>query len=191
MEKHLILASASPRRRELLTQAGFRFEVIPSKKEEPVLGLSPQKTVEALSFQKAQDICEKLEEGFVVLGADTVVSLDGTILGKPHSEKEAYEMLLSLQGRSHTVYTGVTLLEKGKEPITFSCGTSVEVFPMSPEEINAYIQTGEPMDKAGAYGIQGAFCVYVKEIRGDYYNVVGLPVSRVYRALNKLGVDRA
>lgn len=186
----LILASASPRRRELLSQIGISYEVIPSKKEEVVTGRIPSEVVQELAKQKAEDIAGQISEAGLVLGADTVVVRDEAIIGKPRSEEEAFQILEGLQGRMHQVYTGVALsLRKSDgtiETTTFYEATDVVVFPMSREEMLAYIATGEPMDKAGAYGIQGAFAAYIKEIHGDYNNVVGLPVGRVYQEIKML-----
>ena len=191
----LILASASPRRHELLNIAGLSHEVITSGADEDVSEPDPCRLVEALSAKKACSVCETvavkedLEEDFTVIGADTVVALDGIILGKPRDAEEAGRMLRTLSGRGHIVCTGVTLQGRigGKEYAhTFSEVSTVYVADLSDEEISAYIKTGEPLDKAGAYGIQGAFCRYVTHIEGDYFNIVGLPVSRVYRELKKI-----
>ncbi|MCD2492376.1 Maf family protein [Lacrimispora sp. NSJ-141] len=183
----LILASASPRRKELLSLTGLPFTVIPGNGEEVIHTSDPAEAVEALSREKAEAVCGRAGEEDVIIGADTVVALDSLILGKPAGEEEAFSMLKRLQGREHAVYTGVTVLEKGKplERVTFSEKTTVHVLPMTDEEILDYIATGEPMDKAGAYGIQGRFAVYVRGIEGDYQNVVGLPVSRLYGFLRK------
>lgn len=186
----IILASASPRRRELLTQIGIEYEVIPSKKEEVITSNVPSIIVQELSRQKAEDIVLKQkQEGRIVLGADTVVAFDGEVMGKPTTQKEAYEMLSKLQNAVHQVYTGVTLSYLAGEKInsyTFFEETEVSVYPMTEKEILAYIASGDPMDKAGSYGIQGSFAAYIKGIRGDYNNVVGLPVGRVYQELKKL-----
>ncbi len=185
----IILASASPRRRELLHQIGLETEVLPSRIEEKPTATQPEEVVEELSRQKCLDVAGKVQENGVVLGADTVVALDGKIMGKPGSAGQAAEMLKSLQGRSHQVFTGVTLAEVQKGRIvrqeTFSERTEVFLFPMTEEEIEAYILSGEPFDKAGAYGIQGSFARHVKSIEGDYNNVVGLPVAAVYQRLKK------
>ena len=174
----LILASGSPRRDELLNTAGLFHEVIVSGADEDVSEPDPCALVEKLSARKAEDVFCQVEEDkdFAVIGADTVVALDGVILGKPHSEVDAARMLrLTLHGRIG-----------GKECArTFSEVSHVHVAPLTDEEIQDYIATGEPMDKAGAYGIQGAFCRYVTHIEGDYFNIVGLPVSRVYRELKQ------
>ena len=192
----IILASASPRRKELLKQVGISFRTMPSIKEEIVTKTEPQDVVEELSYQKAVDICSQLseqgKEDFVVIGADTVVSCWGKIMGKPEDKEDAYQMLYELQGKSHQVYTGVTLAWKYKDTPamfhTFHECTDVTVYPMSEEDIRRYIDSGEPMDKAGAYGIQGLFAAYIQGICGDYNNVVGLPVGRVYQELMSRGL---
>ena len=186
----LILASGSPRRDELLNTAGLFHEVIVSGADEDVPETDPCALVEKLSARKAEDVFRQIKEDadFAVIGADTVVALDGVILGKPHSEADAARMLRLLSGRAHHVCTGVTLHGRveGRECArTFSEVSHVYVAPLTEEEIHSYIATGEPMDKAGAYGIQGAFCRYVTHIEGDYFNIVGLPVSRVYRELKE------
>lgn len=195
MNQKIILASASPRRRELLAQIGLEFEVKVSNKEEVYTSTKPQKIVEELALMKAENVASDLQaEGVelkntIVIGADTIVVRDEEILGKPKNEDHAYEILLSLQGRAHEVYTGVAILSYNnageKEIINHAVETKVHVHEMSEEEIHAYIATGDPMDKAGAYGIQGSFAAYVDGIEGDYYNVVGLPVSYVYQQLKK------
>ena len=183
--KSIVLASGSPRRKELLTQIGLEFTVIPSTKEEEIRFEDPALTVEDLSRQKALDVSGKAPAGSIVIGADTVVSLDGRILGKPHDAQEAVQMLKLLQGRTHEVFTGVTIVEKGKEEeaFTFSDRTLVRIYPMTEEEIRAYVATGDPLDKAGAYGIQGLFAAYVESIDGSFYNVMGLPVGRLYQEI--------
>ena len=191
-----ILASASPRRKELLEQIGINPEIIPSSLDENITETSPDKVVMSLSGQKAMDIASSIEPAentaALILGADTVVSIDGRILGKPHSHEEAALMIRTLQGRTHQVYTGVTIIlkEKSEESRdirisreTFSVKTDVRVCPMDEAEILDYSNSQEPMDKAGAYGIQGSFAKYVKEIEGDYNNVVGLPVSAIYQKI--------
>lgn len=186
--KPIVLASGSPRRRELLTQIGLEYTVIPSKKEEQLRFTQPDEIVMDLSRQKAEDIADQVAPGTIVIGADTVVALDGEILGKPHTPDKAVKMLSRLQGRSHQVYTGVTILEKGEAEdsfITFSEKTEVHIYPMSEEEIRRYVASGDPLDKAGAYGIQGAFAAYVQGITGDYYNVMGLPIGRLYQELKE------
>ena len=210
----LVLASASPRRRELLSQIGLEFTVMPSKKEENAKATEAGALVQELSRQKAVDIWEQLSGGqgqnpdadqeqiaeetqepnlngkrqpeLLVIGADTVVCCEGKILGKPHSREAAAEMLTALQGRSHEVYTGVTLYSQSETVSFFEC-TQVEFYPMTEVEISEYIDSKEPMDKAGAYGIQGLGARFVKGIRGDYNNVVGLPVGRLYQELKSRG----
>ena len=185
--KHLILASASPRRRELLAQIGIGTEVIPSSVEEKVTKTQPSEVVEELSRQKCLDVAERLGRDGIILGADTVVAVEGRILGKPGTPQKASEMLMSLQGKEHQVCTGVTLAEVKEGQIvkteTFSEKTSVFIYEMTEEEIWEYVSSGDPLDKAGAYGIQGAFAKYVEKIDGDYNNVVGLPVAAVYQRL--------
>lgn len=198
----IILASGSPRRKELLSQIGIEYDVVVSNIEEYTDETGPDKIVEALSRQKALATAEGCDnaqkepataEGCdgtrIILGADTVVSVDGIILGKPSSKEDAYRMLKLISGRNHEVYTGVTLVKKSGEDrkiITFSEKTLVYVKEMTDEEIWNYIESGEPMDKAGAYGIQGRFAAFVEGIDGDYNNIVGLPVSRVYDMLKRL-----
>ncbi len=210
----LVLASASPRRRELLSQIGLEFTVMPSTKEENAKTTEAGALVQELSYQKAVDIWEQLSGGqgqnpdtdqeqiseetqepnlngkrqpeLLVIGADTVVCCEGKILGKPHSREAAAEMLTALQGRSHEVYTGVTLYSQSETVTFFEC-TQVEFYPMTEVEISEYIDSKEPMDKAGAYGIQGLGARFVKGIRGDYNNVVGLPVGRLYQELKSHG----
>lgn len=191
--KRIILASASPRRISLLRQIGLDADVVPSDIEEKAASAEPSAVVKELSVQKCLDVAEKTgkesgEEHWVI-GADTVVASDGQILGKPASPAQAAEMLRGLQGRKHQVYTGVTiaLVREGKvsDVETFAEKTEVFLFPMSEEEIQEYIRTGEPFDKAGGYGIQGVFARYVEKIEGDYNNVVGLPAAAVYQRLKK------
>lgn len=211
--KTVILASASPRRSELLWQVGIEPVVEPSHVEEVITSTHPAAVVMELSAQKAEDIAAlHRQEEAVVIGADTVVAVDGQILGKPKDREDAIRMIGMIQGREHQVYTGVTLIFCGPEKqmaagepdehgtvvseargcsgapgsrVTFAEETDVQVYPMTREQIEAYVDTGEPMDKAGAYGIQGRFAAYVKGISGDYNNVVGLPVGRVCQELRE------
>lgn len=185
----VVLASASPRRKELLLQIGIVPEVIPSRVEEKVTSRLPSRVVEELSQQKARDVAADCKTGDLIIGSDTVVAVGGTILGKPRSHEEACRMIESLAGRTHQVYTGVTLIRKNKEQdeeITFFDETDVEVCAMTKEEIREYAMTEEPMDKAGAYAVQGCFAKYIKSLRGSYANVMGLPVSRLYQELKNL-----
>lgn len=190
----IILASASPRRKELLAQIGLVFEVQVSDVEEKVSTTVPYYLVQGLSRQKAEAVFHALAgtgEEVLVIGADTVVSCDGRILGKPESSEHAKEMLRLLQGRSHEVYTGVTLLHRAGESENTSSiegksfyeATKVNFYPMSESEIDDYVATGDPLDKAGAYGIQGICARYISGIEGDYNNVVGLPVGRLYQEM--------
>ena len=198
--KKIIRASGSPRRRELLSQIGLSFTVRVSEADEHTEETKPEKLVCILSERKAlavwDELTEEEKEESILIGADTVVAVDDRILGKPADETEAFRMIELLQGRSHQVYTGVTILRQGGlQPLadeTNTCSiqkkqffekTDVLVYPMSEEEITAYVKTGEPLDKAGAYGIQGSFAAYIQGINGDYSNVVGLPVGRLYHEL--------
>lgn len=189
MKKRLILASGSPRRRELLEKLGWEFEVTVSGGEERYTSLKPAEIVQELALSKAADVAAGLSDrrNTVVIGADTIVALDGRILGKPSDEEQAFRMLSALEGRSHEVYTGTAVLDFDgngiRNDILHAEETKVFVHAMSEEEIRSYIATGEPMDKAGAYGIQGKFAAYIDRIEGDYYNVVGLPVSYLYHQL--------
>ena len=193
-KKRIVLASASPRRSELMKQAGFTFEIQVSKKEEVYQSERPDEIVEELSLLKAEDVAQSLEqENVIVIGADTVVALDGKILGKTKSKEDAFTMIQSLQGRAHQVYTGTAILifdEFGScRTVNHAVRTEVFVNPMSEEEIKTYVQSKEPMDKAGAYAIQGLCAKFIKEIKGDYYNVVGMPISRLYQEVKNMGMS--
>lgn len=188
-KRRILLASQSPRRRELLSQAGFVYEVEPSQVEEHTTRTIPWEIVMELSRQKTLDISRRHKDPeLLVVGADTIVAYGDRILGKPHSAEAAVEMLTLLQGSRHQVYTGVTLVwtEQGEERIhTFYEKTEVEFYPMSQEEIYRYVDTGDCMDKAGAYGIQTQFGIYIKGIHGDYNNVVGLPIAALYQEMKR------
>lgn len=186
----LILASRSPRRRELLGLMGCTdFEIRPARGEEVAdPALTPERLVEELSRQKAREVAAEAEEEDVIVAADTVVAADGRILGKPKDAGDAAEMLRLLSGRAHTVYTGVTV-RRGEREVTEHEATEVVFRPLTQKEIAAYVATGEPMDKAGAYGIQGRGCVLVERLCGDYFNVMGLPVCRLARILRAFGID--
>lgn len=183
----LILASASPRRSELLRQAGYQFRVAVPQVDETVLTpMPPAALVRHLAERKAQAVAAQFP-GDTVLAADTVVALEDTIFGKPDSPQQATAMLRQLSGREHQVYTGYCV-RRGEWMESCWVETKVTFFPISSEEIAAYIATGEPLDKAGAYGIQGRGALLVRDIQGDFYNVVGLPLSQVYRTLQKVGI---
>ncbi len=186
----IILASQSPRRRELLSRMGItHFDVLPAQGGEHIdHSLPAGLLVEALARQKAAEIAACAPPDAVIIAADTVVALDNEILGKPHTAQEAAEMLQKLSGRQHTVYTGVAVRQNDTELVEREAA-QVHFRPLSPQEIRAYIATGEPMDKAGAYGVQGYGCLFVEGIVGDYYNVMGLPVCRLGRMLRQFGVD--
>ena len=201
----MILASASPRRKELLEQIGAEFVICPAKGEEVITETDPSAVVMELSRQKAEEVAYGVliyneqhadlttPQDILVIGADTVVAYENQILGKPKDEEDARRMLTMLSGKTHSVYTGVTFVFIDKEGRTgehcFFEKTEVCMYPLKEEEIDRYIQSGDPMDKAGSYGIQGRFAIHIKEIRGDYNNVVGLPVARLYQELQKLGVS--
>ena len=201
----IILASASPRRKELLEQMGILFEICPAKGEEIITKTLPQEVVMELSKQKAEEVASMIRSyeeqhkeiitptDILVIGADTVVAHEEKILGKPKDEEDAKRMLRSLSGATHSVFTGVTIVFMDKNG---RCGervfyekTDVTMHQMSEMEIERYVATGEPMDKAGAYGIQGKCAIYIEKIEGDYNNVVGLPISHLYQELKKIGID--
>ena len=214
----IVLGSASPRRRELLSQIGLDFEIVVSDVEENVTSTVPYEVVEELSAQKAEGVWQLLngkgeteqqknavleqatDKELLVIGADTIVACDGQILGKPKDVEDAKAMLHMLQGRIHEVYTGVTVLygkkcaveaaatnekEWQSERRIFHEATKVSFFPMTEAEIESYVATGDPLDKAGAYGIQGLCARYISGIEGDYNNVVGLPVGRLYQEIKE------
>ncbi len=212
MKKRIILGSASPRRRELLEQIGLEFEIVVSDAREHYKSTRPEDIVRELALMKAEHVAKEVERrekeraeqasipgldtgeahlrNVVILGADTIVVLDGQILGKPSDEEAAFSMLKSLQGRMHQVYTGVAVLNfdgsGSLRTISHAEETKVYVHEMTDEEIRRYIAAGESMDKAGAYGVQGRFAAYIDRIEGDYYNVVGLPVAYLYHTVKEL-----
>lgn len=180
--KKLILASASPRRKELLENAGLSFQVQVSDVDESVFShLPPEEMVQALAKAKAEAVAKENRDSLVI-GSDTVVVLENKVLGKPADRDDAFRMLSSLSGKTHYVYTGVCITDGRAD--TFVSKTAVTFFELTKEEIEGYVATGEPMDKAGAYGIQGRGSLLVKEISGDYFTVVGLPVAMVARKIN-------
>lgn len=179
----IILASGSPRRSELMRLAGFDFDVVIPDVDESIPDDMPaQSAVIMLSLKKAQAALATTNEPCIVVAADTVVVLDDVILGKPSDKEDAFRMLSMLSGRTHHVFTGVTVIKNGVAGSFYSDST-VTFFKLTEEEIYEYISTGEPMDKAGAYGIQGKGCLLVKELCGDYYNIVGLPIAETARAI--------
>ena len=185
----LVLASASPRRRELLTQTGFTFEIHPAHiPEDPHPDEDPIAYVTRLARQKAEVVFAKLSEtcpGLTVLGADTTVTLDNHILGKPENDEDAARMLRLLSGRTHRVITGVAIVTASRTEVAAEA-TAVQFLTLSEQEIAAYIATGEPSDKAGAYAIQGHAARWIPRIEGCYFNVVGLPISLVATLLQSL-----
>lgn len=198
-----ILASASPRRKELLEQIGMKFEVRASEAEEITQATEPAEYVMDLSFLKAEDVAGKIpvmydargvNQDFVVIGSDTVVAAEGEILGKPKDKDDARRMISMLSGKTHQVYTGVTLMIFKDERMTretFYEKTDVTFYEMSEKQIEEYISSPEPYDKAGAYAIQGLCSAYIKGINGDYASVVGLPVSRICHELTKYDIEWA
>lgn len=192
MSQRLVLASSSPRRRELLESVGLSIEVITPSADEAMLGKeSPGEFASRVAFEKAASVSRGLDSGRVVIGADTIVVVDGEVLGKPMDELDAARMLGLLSGREHHVLTAFSLLRPRQELLHAEIVlTSVRVSELAASDIEGYIKTGEPMDKAGAYGIQGIGAFMVEGITGSYTNVVGLPVPEVLRALTKLGIVR-
>lgn len=184
----LLLASASPRRKELLTQAGYTFSAVPANVDETVTpGTPPAQIVTQLARTKAMAVFKSHPQD-TVLAADTIVVFQNEVFGKPKNEEEAKAMLRLLSGRRHDVYTGFCIC-RGNGTHCEAQRTEVEFFPLSDQEIEDYVKTGEPMDKAGAYGIQGRGALLVKEINGDFYNVMGLPIGRIYRILRDMQKD--
>lgn len=192
MNYPIILASGSPRRKELLKLLGVDFKVIISNKEEILTSSDPETVVKELSMRKAEDVAEGVAGSAIILGADTVVAYQGQILGKPKDREDAIRMISSFAGDEHSVYTGVCMIRKEADgsvkKISFAEKTHVTVYPMTHQEIERYVDTGEPMDKAGAYAIQGLFAPYIKEISGDYYNIVGFPIAGIYQRLKSEGI---
>lgn len=191
LKETIILASASPRRREILTLAGVSFEVCPAADEDAPNGLSPSERVLALARSKATQVAGK-HPNKLVLGADTMVVLDGQMLGKPRTEREAVDMLMRLQGREHQVMTGVWLIRTDSAGITvkedgFTDVASVKFYPMTVNDALEYVATGESMDKAGAYAIQGYGMRNIEAINGDFYTVMGLPGGRLLRFMHAFG----
>lgn len=185
----LILASQSPRRHEIMRFMGLTFQdEVCTEPERTTEGLTSAETVMQLAKQKAS-FALRLHPDACVIGADTIVELDGEIIGKPHSPEEAIETLRRMQGRSHIVYTGVAVMKQNYADVRYDA-TKVRFRPMSDTEIRWYVSTGEPMDKAGSYGVQGLGCVFVESVEGNYFNVVGLPAPILYEMLLKAGAIR-
>jgi septum formation protein len=197
----IILASESPRRKEILKQMNIPYEVMSSNAQEEVEYTTPSETVEALATLKAKDVSSRISregESSIIIGADTMVFHKGEALGKPKDKEDAVQMLKSLSGDVHEVYTGVCIIirrnnsdscKDSDETITFSVCTRVEVQQLTIEQIEDYVDTGEPLDKAGSYAIQGEFGIYIKEIHGDYYNIVGFPISKIHERLLAHGIN--
>jgi septum formation protein len=187
--KRIVLASASPRRRELLEKIGLKFEVEPSNYAEDLRsGLSPDELARAISLEKARSVASK-HKNTVVIAADTFIVFRGKIMGKPGTEAEARKMLMMLSGKSHSVITGFTILDTDENKIlTKSVETVVHIKNLTLGEIEAYVKSGEPLDKAGAYAIQGLGSVIVERIEGDYFNVIGLPLSALAEGLKEFGI---
>lgn len=188
--KNIILASTSPRRQALLAQLGLEFKVDGRVREDPkISGLEPSELVKKLSLEKALLIV-KYHTDAIIISADTIGIVSGRVIGKPHSYDDARTVLSLLSGKAHTVITGFTVIDTGtKKTVTQSVATTVYFKKLTAEEINAYIATGEPMDKAGAYAIQGLGAALVERIEGDYYNVVGLPLYALAEVLKQFGVN--
>ena len=188
----VVLASGSPRRKELLEQMGVSFEIVTSQCEELITSTNPEDVVKELSKMKAEDVAKEIQAPAIILGADTVVAHNGRILGKPKDKEDAIQMISSFAGQEHYVYTGVSIIIKeengNEEIISFAEGTKVVVYPMTEQEILDYVESGECNDKAGSYAIQGLFAPYIKEIEGDYYNIVGFPIARIYQRLKERGI---
>lgn len=193
MKYQIILASGSPRRKELLELIGVEFKIIISNKEEVITSSNPEEVVKELSMMKAEDVAAGVSGPAIILGADTVVAHNGRILGKPKDREDAIRMITSFAGDDHQVYTGVCIIKKEADgsvkTISFAEGTKVTVYPMTSKEIERYVDSGEPMDKAGAYAIQGLFAPYIKGIEGDYYNIVGFPIAGIYQRLKEEGIN--
>ncbi len=185
----LVLASASPRRRQLIEMLGFKeFQILPADTDEQIPDLPPEDAVQHIALQKARKTAETCRGGELILAADTLVYMDGKPLGKPVTKTEAGQMLRRLSGAEHAVFTGVALKQDGKE-LTFAEKTCVFFRDLSDNEIYAYVKTGEPMDKAGAYGAQGLGAAFIERINGDFFNVMGLPLCRLVTMLRRFGFD--
>ncbi|MBR6562568.1 MAG: septum formation protein Maf [Clostridia bacterium] len=187
MSKKLILASASPRRREILDTAGYSYEVVPSNADEVMEG-DAYLLARLNALAKAKEVYACIGGDCVVVGADTVVCVDGEVLGKPKDERDAFLMLSKLSGSSHEVISGYAVVSEQGEESDF-CVTHVQFRKLTDDEINAYIATHEPMDKAGAYGIQERACLFAESFVGDFFNIIGLPIARLYPMLRSFGIS--
>ena len=201
----IVLASGSPRRRELMDMIGAHYIVIPSQKDEDMSCSDPATLVERLAKMKAEDVAQIINDRIksgelgneytdcVVIGCDTVVANNGQILGKPYNDENATKMIQAIEGHSHEVYTGVCILKmsggEAEACENYSVCSRVHVAHMTDQEISDYVSTGESLDKAGAYAVQGRFCPFIEGIEGDYYNIVGYPVHSIYKTLNELGIS--
>ena len=196
----IILGSASPRRKDILSAAGIDFDIVVSDCEEIITKTLPAEVVTELSVQKSEDVRNKLlvrgeaaNEDYLIIGADTIVAYGDEIYGKPRDKEDAVRMLSNLSGNIHQVYTGVNVIVTDselnvKKNITFCSKTDVVMYEISDDEITRYVESGEPMDKAGAYAIQGGCAMYIKEIKGEYNNVVGFPIARLIYELKQEGI---
>ena len=189
--KTIILASASPRRKELLERIGLKFEVEPSNYVEDIhSGAKPHELAQKISLEKAKAVANKHKKNAIIIAADTFIVCEGEILGKPHTENEAKKMLEAINGKPHSVITGFTIIDtENNKELSKSAETKVYVRRLSSSEIDAYVKSREPLDKAGAYAIQGLGSVIVDRIDGDYYNVIGLPLSALTEGLKEFGVN--
>ncbi|MBI3041003.1 MAG: septum formation inhibitor Maf [Chloroflexi bacterium] len=188
--KEVILASASPRRKELLEKIGLRFKVEPGNYQEAIpSGLAPHELARKISLEKAKVVARQ-HPNVIVIAADTFVVFGSQILGKPHTEKEARKMLAAISGQSHAVITGFSIIDTGNnKTLSQSVETKVYIRKLSRAEIDAYVKSKEPLDKAGAYAIQGLGAVFVEKIEGDYFNVIGLPLSALTEALKEFDIE--
>ncbi|HHV78347.1 MAG TPA: septum formation inhibitor Maf [Firmicutes bacterium] len=188
-QKRIVLASSSPRRRQLLSQLGIKFEVLPSYAEESCVSADPPAMVRELALRKASEVATRVKDALVI-GADTIVVLGRKVLGKPTSPEEAVKMLLELQGKWHTVFTGVAVIDTCSGRTVVDCeATQVLMRPLNEKAVRAYVETGEPMDKAGSYAVQGLGAALVERIEGCFYNVVGLPIPKLCQILETFGVE--
>lgn len=198
----IVLASESPRRKEIMEQMDIPYETMPANIKEELMGNNPSKMVKSLACQKARNVAARLQseqDDLIIIGADTMVFHKGKALGKPRDPQHAIHILESLSDDVHEVYTGVCIIIRRnnreqsnnnlEEEIAFSVSTEVGVYPLTREQIKDYVDTKEPLDKAGAYAIQGRFGIYIKEIHGDYYNVVGFPIAKIYEKLLEKGIN--